>query len=175
MNNDSRGMVHIYTGNGKGKTTAGIGLCCRCAGRGGKVLATAFLKDFNSGEYMFAAPFDTYRGAPFFGFWNDLPLKDRAAVQDTQNNKLQTVFSLCDKQHYDMLLLDEVLLAAHLGAVSEALLCDLLSARPPRLEVVMTGRCCNKALYSLADYVSEISAVKHPFSSGVACRSGIEK
>ncbi len=175
MNNTAFGMVHIYTGDGKGKTTAGIGLCCRCAGRGGKVLVTAFLKDFGSGEYMFPAPFDVFGKDAFHGFWSDLSENEKQTAKQQLEKKLTDVFALAKDKGYDMLLLDEVLFAAHVGAVDIKLLKSLILSKPTSLELVMTGRCCDKELYEISDYVSEIKAVKHPYSSGTDCRIGIEK
>ena len=170
------GMVHIYTGDGKGKTTAAVGLCYRCAGRGGKVLMTSFLKDFNSGEYITKKPsFDVYVKNAFSGFFSELSEAEKAAASENAHQQLEEVFGKAASGDYDLLVLDEVLFAVSVGCIDINYLQKKILSKPKKLELVLTGRNCPNQLYELADYVSVINCVKHPYKKGRGPRIGIEK
>lgn len=136
------GMVHIYCGDGKGKTSAAVGLAARAAGAGLSVLFAQFLKTGDSAEL---AALGRMGGV-------DVALPAR----------------------YDVLVADELLDAINLGLVDLAEAVAWLHGRPAGLEVVLTGRDPAPELVELADYVSEVKKVKHPFDRGVAARRGIE-
>ena len=140
--NMEKGLIHIYTGGGKGKTTAAVGLCVRCCNHGYKVGFTSFLKDFESGEVLGDCPFTILRIPPFKGFWSDLEEKEKEAVRQELNTSLCDVFRVAEEERYDLIVLDEVLVAASLGAVDTNLLAKKLTNKPSRLEVVMTGAMC---------------------------------
>lgn len=169
-----RGLIHIYTGNGKGKTTAAVGLCYRCSMDGFKVGFTSFLKNFGSGECKCESCFTIFRHTPFKGFWSDLSAEEKLALQQTSNSAMQNIFRIAAEERYDLIVLDEVLMAASLGAVDTQLLLTLLSDKPTGLEVVMTGAVCPAELLEVADYISEVKCVKHPYERGVCARKGIE-
>ncbi len=170
----TRGLVHIYTGDGKGKTTCAVGLAVRAGGRGRKVLWTSFLKDYNSGEFMTELPFEVVRGEPVKKFWFAMTDEEKAAVKREHADRLDMIFARAAELDADLLMLDETLGALGVGALEEKQVVALLKSRPEKLEVVMTGRDPSNALVALADYVSEIRAVKHPYEDGVPAREGIE-
>lgn len=168
-------LIHIYTGDGKGKTTALVGLCFRCAGRGFKVGITSFLKDFNSGEYLQPAPFHVFFGEPVKKFWFYMTDEEKAAVKKEHTQRLFDIFKKAESEHYDLLALDEVLGSIAVGALDEEDVIKCLKEKPSTLEVAISGRDPSSKMIELADYVSDIRAVKHPFDKGINARIGIEK
>ncbi len=160
-------MIHIYTGDGKGKTTAALGLALRACGRGKRVVWTSFLKDMSSGEFI-SPPFEVIRGEPVEGFWKDLSNERRAQIKDEHSRRLREAFA----KKADLLVLDEAVTAVALGAVDEDELLEL--ARAFGGELVLTGRGAHGRLLDIADYISEIKCVRHPFDRGVPAREGIE-
>lgn len=174
-----RGLIHIYTGEGKGKTTAGLGLCLRAAGSGMKVLIARFLKTNHSAELNVISKFDNVdliANDKTFGFsrtWKDDPEK-KANAADYYSNMLETALQQAVEGDYDLLLLDEIIASVRLEVVDKDRLLDFLKNKPEKLEVVMTGRNPIPELIEIADYVSEIRKVKHPFDQGILAREGIE-
>ena len=144
------GMVHIYTGDGKGKTTAAVGLCTRAAGHGKKAAFYEFLKGAKTGEAKSLAAL----GVEFY-----CPLA-RAAAHMAE---------------YDLVVLDEVLCAVNAGMLSLADVLRTVREKAPNTELVLTGRGAPEELIALADYVSVIEARKHPFADGArtAAREGV--
>lgn len=173
MKNIKRGYIHIYTGDGKGKTTAAIGLALRALGRGKKVFFGQFMKGRETGEALAFAKFGDqicYRqfGREKFLFktpgQKDMELA--AAGMDACEAAL--------RDGYDLVVLDEAC-----GAVAKGLLpldrfIEILEARAPDTEVVLTGRDAPLELRRVADLVSRVEMEKHYFSQGVLAREGIE-
>lgn len=169
------GLIHIYCGDGKGKTTAAMGLAVRCAGSGRRVLLVQFLKDGKSSEFASLSHvpgIDVIPQTRTFGFsWTLTPEeKEEAGVYYT--GLLDRAFQQAGA--FDLLILDEILGACSTGMVDEAHLLDLLAQKPDALEIVLTGRGPSQALQDKADYVTEMKMVKHPFEKGVPAREGIE-
>lgn len=169
-----QGFVHIYFGDGKGKTTAALGLALRCAGRGFRVGYTAFLKNGDSGEFLQSLPFTVFKPGCKTDFWCRMNEVQRREVSAESAERLEYVFEKADSQSYDMLVLDEVLDAAEVGCITYERLAELLSGRKKGLEVVMTGRRAPQILCDAADYITEMKNIKHPYSRGIAARKGIE-
>ncbi len=174
-----RGLIHIYTGEGKGKTTAGLGLCLRAAGSGLKVLIARFLKTNNSAELTALEHFDNVELVPnekSFGFsktWKDDPEK-KALAKEYYSAMLDAALRQAVNGYYDVLMLDEIIASVRLGVVDTEQLLEFLKNKPDNLEVIMTGRDPIPELIELADYVSEIKKIKHPFDQGIIARKGIE-
>ena len=168
-------LIHIYTGDGKGKTTALVGLCFRCSGRGFKVGMTSFLKDFDSGEYLQPTPYTVFKGTPVKKFWFMMTDEEKAAVKKEHTERLFEIFRIAKEENYDLIALDEVLGSIAVGALNEQDVIKCLKETPDTLEVAISGRDPSAAMVELADYVSEIKAVKHPFEKGIGARVGIEK
>ncbi|MDO5141920.1 MAG: cob(I)yrinic acid a,c-diamide adenosyltransferase [Eubacteriales bacterium] len=169
--------VHLYHGNGKGKTTAAIGLAVRCAGRGGKVVIAQFLKDGTSGECRALAsrPDVTLLAAnPVgkFSFQMDEAEKQRTAEAVRRTFDAAVRFAV--QEDARLLVLDEVCAAIACGFLDEQAVTALLDSRPDTLEVVLTGRDPSDALCARADYITEMVAHRHPFEQGLAAREGIE-
>lgn len=167
-----QGLIHIYYGYGKGKTTAAIGLSYRAFSRGLRVGFASFLKTADCPELSALAPWKTFPPAEDFGFWKDLSQEERMRLRAQSDRQLKEAFNA--SHLLDLLVLDEVVTAYALGAVDQTLLLSLLQNRPSDLEVVMTGHTLPKELESLADYITEFIARRHPYEKGVPARKGIE-
>ena len=169
------GLLHIYCGDGKGKTTAALGLALRAAGRGRKILLLQFLKDGKSGEFASLSHIPNIETIPqtrAFGFSWTLTPPEKAEAIHYYNSLMETAFSRA--AGFGLLVLDEALGACSAGMLEEARLLELLDARPKELEVVLTGRGPSQALLDRADYVTEMKKRKHPYERGVPARPGIE-
>ena len=172
-----KGMIHIYTGEGKGKTTAAIGLGIRCAGSGGKVIFVQFLKGNQSGEVSILSNTEHITYLPCekeFGFLFYLSEEDRAEAFIVFQNHLEKAIEIAKNDHARLLILDEIIPACREGMVDKKYFLDFLENKPEELEVVLTGRDPEEIFIQLADYVSEIKMIKHPFTEGIKAREGIE-
>lgn len=175
----SLGLIHIYCGDGKGKTTAAMGLILRAIGREKKVLLTQFLKSGRSGELISLERFDDFidflPGKPVNKFvWNmNEDEKEQAKKEHTERFK-EIIKKVKDKK-YDLLVLDEIIGTINNGFILVEDVIDFVKNKPAELEVVMTGRDPKKELIEISNYVSEIKAVKHPFNEGIPARIGIEQ
>lgn len=173
------GLIHIYCGNGKGKTTAAMGLGIRCAGRGNKVLLTQFLKDNDTGELIsiekIGDNFFVYKGEPMKNWFNCLDEEGQKEVIDEHRKRFKDVTEKAINEKYDMLIFDEIMASLTYGILELDTVLEFLKNKPENLEVVLTGRNPDKKLIDIADYVSEINPIKHPFEKGIHARVGIEK
>lgn len=172
-----KGLIHIYCGNGKGKTTASIGLCIRAAGSGMKVLLVRFLKNNKSGELFILNQIPNISVVPFdkdFGFTFKMSDATKAEAKADYTQLLEHAFKKANDQGYDLLVMDEIIATNNHGFVEDELLLGLLQNKRPDLEVVLTGRDPSEKLIEMADYVSEIKKIKHPFDQGIPARKGIE-
>jgi len=172
-----KGLIQVYTGTGKGKSTAAIGQAVRAAGHGFKVGFVSFFKDpeaFGYGEYkslkklgietsLFA------RKHPHF--YKELNPDD--VCQECRQG-LDFIRQLFRDPSWDMLILDEINIAVRDGFLSEADVLSLLEAKPAKLELVLTGRGVTEKIIEKADLVSEVREVKHPYRQGIKSRAGIE-
>lgn len=172
------GLIHIYTGDGKGKTTASIGLTVRASGRGLNVIFAQLMKGRETGELknLISLPgVKLLRSKPLTKFSFQMNDEEKAEVLAAHNAFIGQVAEACRKENADLLILDEVLGACGTGLLDENILIDFLKTKPEHLEVVMTGRNPSEDLLAMADYVSEIRKRKHPFDQGIPAREGIEK
>jgi len=177
MGEISGGCVHIYCGDGKGKTSAAIGLAVRAAGRGKKVLIARFLKNDDSGEVEVLSRIPGICLTPCrksFGFFFRMDEAQKREAGEYYGSLFRAVWKQAVEEGFDVLVLDEIMAACRYGLVSETDVAGCLKSRPHRLEVVMTGRDPSPGMVELADYVSEIRKEKHPFDKGIRAREGIE-
>lgn len=171
------GKIHIYCGNGKGKTTAAAGLAVRMLGAGGKVFFAQFLKDGNSSEIRFlkkhASPdFTAYAcGTGRFLSGNRPPPDEE--IRRAQQTLAEAGKALCSGE-YDLVVLDEVLGALQGGLLREETLLSALRNRAVGTEAVLTGRNAPESLLKAADLVSRVQCVKHYYETGRAALRGIE-
>jgi cob(I)alamin adenosyltransferase len=170
-----RGCVQVYTGNGKGKTTAALGLALRAVGRGLKVCVFQFIKGGGPyGEHLIAdklAPLFTIiqSGRPGWVNTKDIS-EDRRVAQEA----LLKVQSILASDTYDLVVLDEINGAVGFGLIDIQQVLDLVAAKPARLELVLTGRNAHERLIESADLVTEMREIKHYYAAGVPARTGIE-
>lgn len=171
-----KGLIHIYCGEGKGKTSAAFGLALRCAGHGERVIIAQFLKDGNSGEceMMRRLPqVQVFGSNPSGKFSFQMNAEEKIYTKKAvQHIFQQAVAAAADAR---MLVLDEAMAALSCDFLQLEDVLQFLEARPAGLEVVLTGRYPPQELLDRADYVSEIQKMKHPFDRGVAARDGIER
>lgn len=170
-----KGLVHIYCGDGKGKTTTSVGLMVRAAGSGKKVLFYQFLKDNSSSErnVLEKVPEITLvRGRKMQKFTFQMNEQELDELRTYNNEMLDKLFEMA--KDYDMLVMDESVYAIGSNLLDEEKLIAHLEEKPFGLEVVLAGRNPSQKLMEHADYVSEIQKVKHPFDKGVSSRKGIE-
>lgn len=173
-----KGLIHIYEGEGKGKTTTATGLTVRCAGWGGKVLFTQFLKDNSSSELKILQQIDNIHvllcDKPI-GFTFNMNEAEKAEVREICNAHFDKVTKAAIDEQVDMLVMDELMATYNHNFVDHDKVIDFLKNKPESLEVVMTGRNAPKELVDLANYVSNIQKIKHPYDEGIHARKGIEK
>ena len=174
---EALGLLHLYIGNGKGKTTAAIGQAVRAHGCGLRVLLVQFLKGRPSGEIheLSRLGIDVRRIHSSDKFVFAMTDAEREAEKENYQAAMQQIFQQVSSENYDLVVLDEVLDACSLSMLSYELLYQLINrTKEVHCELVLTGRGVPKELYEHADYISEIHPVKHPFSKGIQAREGIE-
>lgn len=169
-----KGYVHLYTGNGKGKTTAAMGLALRAAGAGLKVYIAQFAKGMETSELKSLKKISKQVAVKQFGarsFLNSQPTEtDRAFA----GRGLAAVEKTVRRGGYDVVILDEVCVACRYHLIPVRKIVDLVIKKPEHVEIVLTGRCAPKEFMKLADIVTEMKEVKHYFIRGVTARNGIE-
>lgn len=172
-----KGLVHIYCGEGKGKTTAAIGLGLRASGCGYKVFMLQFLKSSNCSEHTAIRQLSNFTISNVdesIKFVFQLTESEKAQLAIRSSQKLQQAFEMLKNKAADMLILDEVLGAIECGILDQNQLLHLIKERPFGSEIVLTGRAAQNQLIEIADYVSSIEKVKHPYDKGMKARKGIE-
>lgn len=172
-----QGQIQVYTGNGKGKTTAALGLALRAAGRGLMVCMIQFMKGGGPyGEHLAAeklAPYLTIIPTGREGWVNKQdpdPEDVRLAAE-----ALKLADGLMTGERYDLMILDEINGAVSFGLLAVDDVIDLLERRPPRMELVLTGRNADERVIAMAGLVTEMCEIKHYYRNGIPSRIGIEK
>ena len=172
------GLVHIYCGDGKGKTTTGMGLCVRAAGYGYPVVIYQFMKNNQTSERKALSLIPNITlvdGLELEKFSFQMTPQEKEERRSYYNAQLKKVTELAVSQKARVLFLDEAVYAIRAGLLDEDLLLDFLENKPDDLEVILTGRDPDERLLEAADYVSEIRKVKHPFDRKQPARDGIER
>jgi len=171
------GLIHIYTGDGKGKTSASLGLALRALGHNYKVLLVQFFK-FETGEknvlsklpnidfLQFNAPSD------FFVEYNE-------KVKEETKKKFFSFIKMLEEKikykEYDIIIFDEIIYALHMNLISEEELKNFILKKPEKSELILTGRNYPEIILNLADYITEMKKIKHPFEEkNIEARKGIE-
>jgi cob(I)alamin adenosyltransferase len=170
-------MIHLYIGNGKGKTTAALGLLLRAYGRGFRIVLAQFLKGRDTGELhaLEALPGVTIlRYTREFGFYKSASKEDKIEMVRQNDAILTEAHRLVREELCDLLVLDELCAAYMGGAVDTKLADELVYQKPTGLELVLTGRSAPAHFLQAADYVTEFIKCKHPYDIGFAAREGIE-
>lgn len=170
-------MKHIYMGDGKGKTTAAVGLAVRCAGSGRRVLFSQFLKPATSGELEALQDIESIQlllCPAEFGFTWNMSEEDRTDARAVYERYLWDITRVVLQGDFRLLIMDEIIGACSSGLVDEDYLLECLEQFPDDMEIVMTGREPSEALLAMADYITEMKKIRHPFDKGVKARKGIE-
>jgi len=170
-----KGYVHIYTGNGKGKTTAALGLSIRAAGAGMKVFIAQFIKNGAYSEIKALKKFSNLITVEQFGA--GCFIKDKPAAEDIEAARkgIEKIKSIVSSGNYKMVILDEANVAVKLGLFSVEDLLYIIADKPEEIEIVITGRNADQRLIEKSDLVTEMKEIKHYFQKGVKARVGIEK
>ena len=170
-----QGLVQIYTGEGKGKTTAALGLALRALGRGLKVFMLQFLKGEDTGELHAGRLFGDHfviQQTGLKGFIHRGKV-DPADVHQAKE-ALKLAREILSRGDYDLVILDEINVALYFELISVHEVAEVLKARAPQVEVVLTGRYAPPELIEMADLVTEMKNIKHYYHAGVPAREGIE-
>ena len=168
-------MIHLYCGDGKGKTTAAVGLAVRAAGSGMKVLFVQFFKSGNSSEVDVLASIggiETCHPTVHYGRFKTMNDKQKTEIHTHYGEILTDIIRRADR--FDLIVLDEAVSACGYGMIDPKTLTEFLRNEGVRREIVLTGRNPIPELIELADYVTEMKKIKHPFDGGIAARKGIE-
>jgi len=169
----AKGLVQVYTGEGKGKTTVALGLALRAVGQGMKVIVIQFIKGAPScGEHLFV-----HKHHPFEIIClneGDSSKQTAAELRPVTEKTLALAGETLQKGEYDVVILDEIFIALSKGLITTPQVLALINKKPPRVELVLTGRGAPKEVIERADLVTEMVAVKHPFTKGIRARRGIE-
>ena len=171
------GFLHIYCGDGKGKTTAALGLAVRAAGAGMRVHIVQLLKGSDTAEISVLRSIpgiELERCDKNYGFVWNMSDEDKANITRCHNSMLESAYSLVRSGSVDMLIIDEFNAAYRHGLLDRAAAEQFLTEKPGSAELVLTGRDPAEIFVEAADYVSEIKCVKHPYTNGTAARRGIE-
>ena len=172
------GLVIVYTGGGKGKTTAALGMALRAVGYGHKVCMIQFIKgSWHYGEMdsskKLAPEFELVAiGKGFVGI-----LDDKSPKEDHEKYAEEAIKMCKDKilsEKYDLIILDEINYAVNLGLINIKSVMDLIKLKPKKLDLVLTGNHAKEEILKLADLVTEMKEIKHPFQSGIKAKKGID-
>lgn len=174
---EENGLVIVYTGEGKGKTTAALGLALRAAGYGKKILIVQFGKNIFSGEIKALKKFDPQikliqGGNGFVGILGDKKLLEEH--KKTAQETFEKLYQEMKSEKWDVVIADEII-----GAISGKLLdvklaLNLIESKPNLVDLILTGRGASKELIDKADLVSEMKSIKHPFEKGIKAKKGID-
>ena len=173
----NRGLIHLYTGDGKGKTTAALGLLLRAHGCGMRTVLAQFLKSRDTGEIRALEKLGDVtilRSTRELGFFCMESEQNKIEIISQNNRILSEAYRLANAGECDLLVLDEVCAAYTNNALDKALVDSLIRDKPLELELVLTGRDAPEIMIKHADYVTEFVKQKHPYENGVAARKGIE-
>jgi cob(I)alamin adenosyltransferase len=170
-----KGCIQVYTGNGKGKTTAAIGLAIRAAGYGMKTYIGQFMKGQHYGELT------ALRDHPYITIeqYGDVDCVHREEITqkhiDQAQRGLKQARKAMHSHQYDIIILDEINVAVWFDLIAPEQVTELLNERPKNVEFILTGRCAPESFLEIADLVSDVKEIKHYYNQGIKARTGIER
>lgn len=178
MDRLARGYVQVYTGDGKGKTTAAVGQAVRSVGNGIKVYMLQFLKIGETGELEIAKllgdKFQIFRFQSQEGFFWNLNDEEKAILKTEVNVGYKFAMDVIKNNSCDVFILDEIMGVLSNKLLTEQQVIDLIDNKPINMELILTGRNAPKSIIDKADLVTEMKALKHYIDKGVNARKGIE-
>lgn len=171
------GLVHVYTGEGKGKTTAALGVALRAIGWGMKVCVIQFIKGYcDIGEALFAKRFSEQLTLRQFAIDPSRSINKQKVAQ--RQHQCEEAIEFAEhtimSEEYDLVIMDEINNAVHYGLIEADRVLSLIKNRPGRLELILTGRSAPPDIIAAADYVTEMKQIKHPYEKGISARKGID-
>jgi cob(I)alamin adenosyltransferase len=172
MEKTSKGLVQVYTGNGKGKTTAALGQAIRASGHDRRVIFIQFVKGIPTGEHAFVArckPFEIVQPSQGDCFTKNDEQLAIEAKQTLEFSRKQIISG-----NYDMIILDEIFIASSRNFITVKEILDLIEQKPESVELILTGRNAPFEVVQRADLVTEMLMIKHPFNEGIEARPGVE-
>lgn len=171
-----KGFIQVYTGNGKGKTTAALGQALRVAGSGMKTLIIQFMKDFPYGELEALMSLKSHITLEQYG--NDTFVLEKRPPDDKDKEEIYRALKRSREAllsgQYDLIILDEICVCFYFGLLKPEDLMPLLEIKPENVELILTGRYCPDEILDKADLITEMREVKHYYQKGVTSRKGIE-
>ncbi|MCA9471666.1 MAG: cob(I)yrinic acid a,c-diamide adenosyltransferase [Nitrospirales bacterium] len=172
---EEKGLLIVYTGAGKGKTTAALGMAMRSVGHGMRVAVVQFIKGaIDTAEERILKGFGERVTFLRMGEGYTWETQDRERDKQFAQEAWRTVLTILHDERYGMVILDELNIAIHHEYVTLQQVLDGLNERPPMMHVVITGRGAKNELIEAADLVSEMKMIKHPFRKGVKAQKGVE-
>ena len=176
MNKLEKGFIQIYTGNGKGKSTAAIGQAVRAAGFGLRTYIAQFMKEYPYNELKSLGllsewiTIEQFAGDDFV-YRKEMP---NVVEMDKARRGLETAKAKMLSGKYDLIILDEILVSIHFGLFNDEEVVTLMKMKPGKVELILTGRYCPDNIIEVADLVTEMKVIKHYYQEGVLARKGIE-
>jgi cob(I)alamin adenosyltransferase len=173
---NGKGLVQVFTGDGKGKTTAALGTVLRAVGHNLRVFIAFFIKGrYDAGEYSVLAKLPNVKCASF-GLRQFIDINREINPEEKKQAEaaLEAAREAVTGGRYDLVVLDEINMALDFKLIKLDDVISLINDRPPHVELILTGRHANPGLIEMADLVTEMVKVKHPFDKGIKARQGIE-
>ena len=173
----AEGLIHLYCGDGKGKTTAALGLAVRFAGTGKKVFIVQFFKTMDSSELVslkHIPEIEICRNSIDFSFFENMSDSQLEAVTEENNRNLALALDKMNSGLCDMLVLDEIVGCYNYNLIDKKAVDLLLKEKRPDMELVLTGIYPPESFISAADYITSMTCLRHPFEKGIPARRGIE-
>ncbi len=171
------GLIHLYHGYGKGKTSAALGLAIRCAGAGMKVVIVQFLKGSYTSELSILeqiSNISVLRNSIDLGFINSMTETEKRELTKMHNSLLFSALESVDNNMCDLLILDELCAAYEYNTIDKDAIDNLIINKPSGLELVITGRNPSRLFLDKADYITEMKNIRHPYDKNISARRGIE-
>lgn len=171
------GLIHVYCGDGKGKTTCALGLALRAAGAKMNVVIIQFLKGSDTSELQSIKnipQIKVLRNAEDYGFVSNMTPAQLENIKQMHNDNLNIALRLIETEKCDLLILDELTYVYDMKLIDTEKIDSLIKNKPENLELVVTGRNPSSVFIDNADYITEMKALKHPFDKGILARKGIE-
>ncbi|MEN6357560.1 MAG: cob(I)yrinic acid a,c-diamide adenosyltransferase [Armatimonadota bacterium] len=174
---NTKGLVHVYTGEGKGKTTAALGTAMRAVGWGLKVCVIQFIKGYaDIGEALFAKRFPENLTIKQFTTDCSRSIDEKKVSQRKRVSQEAMAYAeqAVRNNNYDLIILDEINNAAHFNLIETDRILQMIQNKPEHLELILTGRDAPQEIIEAADYVTEMKMIKHPYEQGIQARKGID-
>lgn len=170
-------LVHVYHGDGKGKTTAAIGLTVRASGCGRRVIFSQFMKGQRTGELAVLnniSNVKVIRSEKDFPFYSRMTDEQKVELATIHNSILKELIAAVDAEAVDMIVMDEITYPYSWGLMDSELFNELMTKAKGQVELVLTGRNPDELMLAAADYITEMKCIRHPYEKGIKAREGIE-